>query len=638
MPAMIRRYIFIVFIYTASLLIFGFSLPLPIYAISSTPPGLGQCHWIGGPLYSFDSLKWGYSESQPFAFRDGEGDSWAAIEPQKGVYNFSQQRGAVEYLKNKNKTLPLDSQKTIWLDIQVAGQVNKEQNIPKWALDEGLDVYESYCGDSSPTNNQYWASFNMSDVTPVWGNPKYMDVNEAVKYTEDGVEKVKFPVKLPAVWDPKFQDYYLRALAAQKREFQNEIDAGVVTAINLMSGGHFGEHNISAKCPGWAGVACTPDVLNPSCPVIKSMAKFKGKTPEDIAKKSNCNPNNTIPGNTPQVCNQEPCPSEYGSACYVFDDYFIQSIKQLISREAELFNGLPVVWLRGAGLSGTGRTYKVLEDWMSANYGSRIWFKFNGWGPQDKYFYTNTFNRYGQTTRHGFEVGAPWAFNRTFWNTANIYSPNGYITGAQNWCLNSAGDPKPKECLETPLIPDKVARLAIATAVKSSMLDDRSSYLCIMSDFFDSQAVDRGGGKLGNNFYFNPGDNNQNCDNSEINAAAYGVGFCPGYLNYVFSLADNPNPPPPLPTAYPNAPQNTIPNDQSFSCTSCPEDKIPKEKGNSNCDKAINDADYALWKGFFAQNNTQAAAVDFNCASDQSSHTINLVDFEIWRRNAFPKS
>lgn len=535
-----------------------------IYAFDTQPPGLGQCHWVGGPYYnSSPNIYWAYG-----------GQTWASAEPMQGQFDWSLLRSEVNTVRAKNNNMSVST--TMWLNLQTAEDTTASNNIPQWALDLGVKTVKGKCG--------------------------------------------KYPYEISAVWDPKYRELYVEALKAMKKEFQKDIDDGVITGVTLMSGGNYGESIIKTDLAPWdcddpdenctrtnpnIPCYCKPDVLNEDCPIIKSIAATVSKSARDIAQKSMCNANQ---GEEVKVCSQEPCPAD----CYAAEDYFIQGVKDLIDKMVPIFDPLPIIWQWGPGLSGTGRTGRIIQDWFNQKYGSRIWMKFNGWGPQGDIFLTRNFNSYGRSTRHGYEAGHPMYFTRNYWN----------MESANYWC--SWQNPKPAECLENPLNPNNIAKKAIAAAIQKGILEDRSSYLCLQEEFFGPTPVDRGNGKYGNDYYFNPADDTADCRDSEINTASYGVGFCPGYLNYVLSQADNPN-------------------DQSFSCASCPGDKIPKEKGNANCDNAVNDADYNLWKGVYIKINTQqpvnseqeAAAVDFNCTPDQSSHTINLVDFEIWRRNAF---
>ncbi len=625
----------------------GLINPNRIYAAEAQPPGLGQCHWIGGPIGSISGVKWGYSSSLPFAFKDGEGDDWAAIEPRKGEYHFDQMRSEATYVKARNKK--------VWLQIQVANPLNKEHNVPKWALDEGVETYEIYCGDKNIKN--YWNYFEWSKIEPVWNNPRYLDQSEAVKYVERDVDKVKFPTKIAAVWDPKFRNYYLKAVTAVRKEFQQEITDGTVSAFNLMSGGIFGESVIPMKYYPWDCAKdsqnCRADVENPQCPALQSMAKIKNLTPETIAKRSNCDPKNMEPGNTVQLCtesNPSKCPTQYGSYCYVFEDYFIQAMKELITGEVEILDGLPLVWQYGNGITGTGRSSKILQEWMNSNYGSRIWFKFNGWGSIYHHFNSRGFNNYPIITRHGYEPYTPASFSREFWTSG---------TWASNWC-NEIKDEneKPPACKQTPINGEEIGRLALVSAIYTGIVADKSSFLCMQDDFYDLKTLAvQSNGKQANQYYFNPNDNTQGCDNSEINVSTYGVGFCPGYLNYVFSQADAPNPPPSIPTSYPTLSPNpnatVTPNPQAsltptpsnsppLSCTLCPSGKIEKNKGNANCDSTVNNDDYLLWEDIFKKivNNTfvsedDKSKVDFDCNSTDITHRLDLVDFEIWRRYAY---
>lgn len=511
----------------------------------STGPGLGQCHWIGGPYMSYSSLKWGYSQSTPFIFENDGGDSWAAIEQQKGQYNFTQLHGEVDAAKGKGKS--------VWLNISVANLANKEHNVPKWLLDQGVETPIGVCGNLDDwVNKSYvspWDDGTVNSVKPVWDNPKYVDQSEAALYDVNGnittntdtAETVYFQAKFPAVWDPLFRENFADVLNAMKNEFQTEIDDGVVQAIVMHSGGTFGESGLGATCAAW-GTDCTPDVLNSQCPFIQSMAKivrdqhYPELTVDQVAqqyisKKSNCDPSNVVPGNKVQLCEgQTDCPTDYWSYCFVFDDYFIQAMKLLISTYVGTFSPTPVVWQDGSGLSGTGRTSNVLQTWMADTYGNRVWFKFNGWGPQDSFFWTRDFNRYAGIGAHGYEVGGYGAFSKEY-----------YAENAQKWCdmylsTECDGDESclPAVCKTVPLNTDEVGRTAVSMAIKKGIVEDKSSYLCMQTTFYDISPTDEDSDGLKENLYFfNPDDNSEDCSSSEINVSTYGYGFCPGYLNHI---------------------------------------------------------------------------------------------------------
>jgi len=600
-----------------------------VNASASQSPGLGQCHSLTSPFNSNPGVGWGYSAG--IYFNLTKGDGWAAVEKQPGIFDFTLQKEEIIQAKNAGKK--------IWLELQVASKNNKEHNVPKWAIDSGVETgVFSLCGND-------FLKYEWSTIEPYWNNPDLIDQSEAIRYVENSKEYVKLPKKIAAVWDPKFQQYYLKAVKALRDEFQNDIQNGTIEAFNIHSGGNFGEHYIVADCDFWEK-DCLPDIINPDCPVIQSMGRIKGKTPQYIASRSNCDPRNIIPGNDPILCDSLNCPTENGRACYVFDDYYIQALKELISKEIEIFNSggtnLPLVWQDGSGLSHSGRTNTILKKWMNNTYGSRIWFKWNGWGPNHVKNNTMGFNIFGTTTKHGYEPVAPYSSSRTYFKkTAN----------SQLWCDEMATQ-KPPECSHTPLNGEEIGRIAIAQAIRKGILEDKSSFLCMQNSYFDTNSLQtRTNGKLGNEYYFNPNDNTQNCVNSEINVSAYGVGFCPGYLNYVFSQADAPVPPPPVPTSYPNPTITPNPNTTltptptgsiPLSCTSCSSGKITKNRGNANCDNTVNNDDYLLWEDIFKKivNNTfvseeDKGKVDFDCSNTDKTHRIDLVDFEIWRRYAY---
>jgi len=578
--------------------------------------GLGQCHWIGGPFDSNPGIEWGYASSTYFDFSNGEGDSWAAVEPQQGVFRFDQIRRTVDYVRSKNKQ--------IILQIQTSANANKEHNVPKWAIDQGVEMYVSAaCGDTNfyrnKSVNKWYDNTSThtlkNSVKPVWDNPQFVDKSDATLLTANGavttdlslVDRVQFVNKIPAVWDPKYRELYRNTLRAMKQEFQQDIDDGIVVAVNMMSGGQDGECVLGYKCAVW-DTGCIPDVVNPQCPLIQSMAKFVQKqhypsltidqvARDIVAKKSNCDPSNVIPGNKVQLCtqtDQSKCPTaERGSACYVFDDYFIQAVKEIIKMYVEIFAPTPLVWQQGNGISGTGRVSSVLQTWMNDNYQYNFWFKFNGWGSRDRQMWSRGFNNYSNIGAHGYEPDHPNNFTKDY-----------YKANAQTWCDNylskeCRGDINclPVECSTNPLNTEAVGRRAAAIAVQRGIVDDKSSLLCMQDDFFLDSAIDTDSdGLKENKYYFNPTDQDPNCSSSEVNVRDFGVGFCPGFLNSIMkanamkypnsTFAPSPtttvrptstsiptNPPTARPTVVPTATATVIPTATpgsggiNFSCT-----------------------------------------------------------------------
>lgn len=55
-----------------------------------------------------------------------------------------------------------------------------------------------------------------------------------------------------------------------------------------------------------------------------------------------------------------------------------------------------------------------------------------------------------------------------------------------------------------------------------------------------------------------------------------------------------------------------------------------KTQGDANCDGAVDDNDYTLWKSIFLGETLSGVNADFNLDT-----LVDLVDFEIWRRNFY---
>lgn len=514
--------------------------PRTVFSQTPTPfSGIGQCWWVtNSSVYrNTSAISWGYSSSQVFNFSAGGGDSWAAVEMNKGVYNFAQMRDMVNFAKASGT-----SGKKVWLQLQVAANLNKEQNIPRWAVDgqnnDDVEAITRVCGDT--TNGLYWKSYNSSsrptyaEIKPYVNNSLYSDLSEAVT---DNTTYIKYPRKQAAIWDFKFREYYFNALRAMKKEFQEDIDSGTVAGFVLFSGGESGEGLIAPKCPYYDQATCTPDVVNPSCPVVQSMARMQLKEggnpyPSDsqvlnrateIAKRSTCDLQNTVPGNTVEVCtesDQNKCPVDsYGRPCYVFDDYWIQSVKQLVEGAVEIFAPLPVVWQAGSGLSWNYSMETILKTWFNEKYGNFVWLKWNGWSPLN---YKQTYSRYfgGYTnTMHGYETRSAYDFSKSYARSlceADLsckFPDSGGLCGTSVCCTTE----QINTCYEN-------WKSSIREMVYAGITYDKSSFMCMADSFFSNPSE----------YFFGASDYTTNCANSEIKAISTTgsgvVGWCPGYL------------------------------------------------------------------------------------------------------------
>jgi hypothetical protein len=106
-------------------------------------------------------------------------------------------------------------------------------------------------------------------------------------------------------------------------------------------------------------------------------------------------------------------------------------------------------------------------------------------------------------------------------------------------------------------------------------------------------------------------------------------------FNLISSLpSPSPTSTPSLPTATP-LPTSTLP--PSSICSSCPPGFPAKSAGNSNCDSAINIADFLAWSQVYKKllsgsspSEDELSSVDFNCQPTDTSHTVNMQDFLVW--------
>jgi hypothetical protein len=504
--------------------------------------GLGQAHWLGGPYENQPSLKFGYSSSTSWDLSSG--DSWAAVEPQQGVYNWQQLDAEVALAKRL--------QKKLWLQIQTSDEANAEHNVPKWAIDQHINLVQGGCG----TRYAYYqkpTTFDPKLINPADIHSTYQ--KEVPAGSGNYQTWIEVNEKIPAIWDPLYRRLFSNTLVAMKQHFSQEFANGTIEAVNIITG-HYGESNITPQCYASDPRCGTPDVLKPSCPILTSLSQVTGKPASELAQKSNCNSgfDPATGQGEPIVACQSNCPSYRTisgatTACYVVDDYYIQAVKDLITRYVKIFDPTPVVFQYGDGPSGTGRVADDIMRWAGTNFGSRVWFKANSWNPHSPDFFTKNFNRYG-STRHGYEPGVPWFFSRDYWK-------------------NNSGD--------------TAAKAAIKQAVQAAIVDDSASYLTVQSAFYDG----------GSYYYFNPADNTPNCAASEIS------NWCPGFLNSVMAKAPSPAPIKPLPSIYysPN-PITPIPATLAGLSTWKQQylNPTPPLTADLNQDGLVDLQDLAIWK------------------------------------------
>jgi len=508
--------------------------------------GFGQAHILNGAYIYNPGVKTGYSASSNFDVALG-GDGWPSAEQQRGVFTWLQLEGEVNSASGLGKKL--------WLQLHSSQDLNKEHNVPRWALDLGVETIEPICG-----NNK--RSTPYSSVASGWDNRNLLD-NTEYQISADG-KTVTYPIRIAAVWDPKYRSLFANALREMKKKFQTKLDDGTIQAIGLMSGGEYGESFIAAKvgvpdCVGKTG--CVPDVANPSCPAIQSLARVTGRPISEITSRSKCNDGYNIAtriGAKVEVCDpsKETCPEQAWSPCYAFDDYYIQGVKDLIVKYMEIFDKTPIVFQDGAGMSGTGRTNYQLKNWAVDNFGSRVWLKFNGWGPAMP---TSDFGYYfWNRTRHGYEPSVPYFFSRENFRKSCIQQ-NNCVASSLVWPVEKPCDStKVNNCCtqaQLQACDDNAIKIIRETVYKGIVNDYRgnlpnrtSSYLIMQGNFFDVAPIDKGGGKAGNFYYFNPNDQTPTCANSEISVlgdpnnpqSANDVGWCPGFFNNLFSKVSEP--------------------------------------------------------------------------------------------------
>jgi hypothetical protein len=318
-------------------------------------------------------------------------DGWAAIEPEKGEYHFEVFDNYISQAREKRKK--------VWLQVLTN---SPDALVPQWAIEEGVEIVNTHYGS------------------------------------------------LPVVWNHKYKELFGRLLLAMAEKYDKDEYRDAIGAVIIMAGGFYGEMALAPRCPvGSSG--CTPDVLDPNNPLVKSIAEAYSTTPDEVARAYSC-----TYGGQPYTC-------------YRFDDYFIDSVKKTVDLYAQFFQKLPLVLQLGTGLSYQQRVWDELVRYVNCRYGQRVWTKFNGWEP-------GSAESAGKSaySRTGFEGGHPRFFSRSYWR--DDVNGDGRRDNENKKC---PADFSPDQC-------EEMGRREIESYVKKTIYEQNNSFLCLQDVFFNN--------------------------------------------------------------------------------------------------------------------------------------------------------
>lgn len=332
----------------------------------------------------------GYTIST-WSYSAGGESAWNTIEPKRGEYNWS----GLDSLINKAKA----DKKKIWIQLL---HNNPHSFAPQWAVDAGLEVVQTHYGS------------------------------------------------LPVIWGAKYHELFGGVLKAMADRYDKDEFLDVIGAVIIMGGGYYGEMAISPKCG--PGMGCPlPDALDPNNPLIKSIAKAYGKTPQEVATTHPC----TFEGRL--------------MSCYTFDDFYIDSIKKTIDLYATTFKKFPVVIQLGTGLSWQARVSKDVVRYANCKYGDRVWTKFNGWEPGAASIAGNW-----DYSRTGFEGGHINLLSRSYWR--DDANKDGLRDNKNPKCPSQY---TPAEC-------EAYGLSQVKAYIDSSIYRGNNSFLCLQGTIFEN--------------------------------------------------------------------------------------------------------------------------------------------------------
>lgn len=192
-------------------------------------------------------------------------------------------------------------------------------------------------------------------------------------------------VKMPIQWDPLYMRYHEDLLRAFAQRYEKPEYYDVIETVIMQSGGNWGEMALPVK-----NAASLPnaDVLDPANYFVQEIARvYLGSESRsgEVARKVGNN--------------------------FVFDDYFIRAVNELIDLYARTLTHYPFAIQLGNGLSWQQRVAQEPVEYGLSRYGSRMWLRSAAWGsfnagnsdPQTQDFW----GRYQDRTVLAYEPGHP---------------------------------------------------------------------------------------------------------------------------------------------------------------------------------------------------------------------------------------
>ncbi len=340
----------------------------------TTPGSLGVCQGIsqmGGEAVTWAYMSGALDANKDGIINEGEGVEWGQVEPEEGVFNWTQMIRWVRAV-DPNGTGTGDR---VWIQMNTNNPQGQGVSatkpggfIPQWARDAGIVPWLKCPARCSPAGTCYTTGCYDTGTTA------------------SGQDRIYHEKLEPAVAD-------------MARVFDN--DPGV-EAVLIDAGGDYGEMGLQV-C-NYTGAF--PDGWQPDCAYIQQMVKALAtwgivETPRTLAT--------TFIDATGAFWNMK------------FDYYYIENVKRLIDLYKRHFYNTPVVVQLGSGISGRqDQTVKRLTAWSVAKYGPTVWYKQNGWGngtvpPGFDYSYDIIFDGLRGKTRTIYEAGLTnrWCGNPT---------------------------------------------------------------------------------------------------------------------------------------------------------------------------------------------------------------------------------
>ncbi len=220
-------------------------------------------------------------------------------------------------------------------------------------------------------------------------------------------------VTMPIQWDPLYVRYHESLLRAFAARYDKSEYTDVIESVVMQSGGNWGEMALpvthAANQPG-------ADVLDPENYFVQEIARVylgSESRSSEIARKVGNN--------------------------YVFDDYYIRAVKELIDVYARSITRYPFALQLGNGISWQARVAEEPVAYGVGRYGSRMWIRSAGWGSfgmgSDDPATQDTWGRYQDRTVMSYEPGHP-----SWWCAAEGGYTKGGCFDCCQWATRAEAD------------------------------------------------------------------------------------------------------------------------------------------------------------------------------------------------------